>query len=180
MKKLFFAIVCLVAILQSFAQNTVVVNAQVIPPYSPYISTYVDNPNKLILTLTNTSAQQQNVKLWVRISGDNGVSGTTTNGFKPFSPIVLPPYQTKVIDFSSAETKSYFDANNVTLVGITKAQLIQNQALPEGAYTICVKALDYNTSQPLSVDGQGCSAPFLVSYIDPCMLTQPLCNGDVT
>lgn len=165
--------------MQSFAQYSVSINAQVIPPYSPYISTYVDNPNKLILTLTNTSAQQQNVKLWVRIAGDNGVSGTTTNGFKPFSPIVLPPYQTKVIDFSSAETKSYFDANNVTLVGITKAQLIQNQALPEGAYTICVKALDYNTSQPLSVDGQGCSAPFNVSYIDPCMTIQPTCGSEI-
>lgn len=179
MKKLLALLVVLMAANRSFAQFPVVVNAQVIPPYSPYISSYVDNPNKLILTLTNTSAQQQNVKLWVRIAGDNGVSGTTTTGFKPQAPIVLPAFQTKVIDFSSNETKSYFDANNVTLTGITKAQLIQNQALPEGTYTICTKALDYNTGLPLSLDGQGCTAPFVISYIDPCMLIQPSCNSEV-
>lgn len=179
MNKLLLCIICLVYSVQSFAQYTVSINAQVVPPYSPYISTYVDNPNKLILTLTNTSAQQQNIKLWVRIAGDNGVSGTTANNFKPLSPIVLPPYQTKIIDFSSSETKSYFDANNITLVGITKAQLIQNQALPEGSYTICVKALDYNTSQPLSIDGQGCTAPFNVSYIDPCLTIQPACGSEI-
>lgn len=162
------------------AQNDVLVNAQVIPPYSPYISSYVDQPNKLIITLQNLTGQTKNIKLWVRIAGDNSVSGTTMPNFKPTSPIVLGPNQFKQIDFSSNETRGYFDAQNINLVGITKAQLIQNQALPEGSYTFCVKALDYNTGAPLSMDQpSGCTAPFPIYYIDPPQALTPQCGGDV-
>ncbi|MCO5232722.1 MAG: hypothetical protein M9888_03150 [Chitinophagales bacterium] len=159
--------------------QSVLVNAQIIPPFSPYISTYVDNPNKLLLTLTNTSREEVSIRLSVRIFGDNGVSGTTSSDFRPASPIVIPPLQTKVIDFSSNETKSYFDLNNIILVGITKEQLMRNQALPEGIYTICINAFDYNTSELLSIDGKGCTVPFQVSYIDPCLPIQPLCDAEI-
>lgn len=163
------------------AQNEVLVSVQVIPPYSPYLSTYVDQPNKLIFTLQNLTTQTKNIKLWVRISGDNGVSGTTATGFKPANPIVLGPGEFKQLDFSSSETRGYFDAQNVNLAGITKSQLMQNQALPEGAYTICIRALDYNTGIPLSLDQPvGCSAPFSLFYIDPPIAIQPLCNSELT
>ncbi|MCW5908977.1 MAG: carboxypeptidase-like regulatory domain-containing protein [Chitinophagales bacterium] len=184
MKKLYLLLACLTCCFflpLLNAQNNVLVNVQVLPPYSPYLSTYVDQPNKLVVTLQNLTTQTQNIKLWVRIAGDNGVSGTTTQGFKPASPIVLNAGQFKQIDFSSNETRSYFDANNVTLTGITKAQLIQNQALPEGNYTICVRALDYNTGAPVSLDQpSGCSAPFSLFYIDPPVAIQPVCNSEVT
>jgi len=162
------------------AQNDILVNTQVIPPYSPYISSYVDQPNKLIVTLQNLTNQTKNIKLWVRIAGDNSVSGTTMPNFKPSVPIVLGPNQFKQIDFSSNETRSYFDAQNVNLVGITKAQLIQNQALPEGSYTICVKALDYNTGAPLSMDQpSGCTVPFPIYYIDPPQALTPQCGAEL-
>jgi len=161
------------------AQNEIIVNAQVLPPYSPYISTYVDQPNKLKLTLINTTTVAQSIRLWVRISGDNGVSGTTNPNYKPAQPIQLGPGAVKNIDFSSPETKTYFDANNVDLVGITKNQLIQNQALPEGNYTICVRALDYITGVPRSIDGTGCTAPFPINYIDPPLAMQPSCGSEV-
>ncbi|MCO5230349.1 MAG: hypothetical protein M9958_04240 [Chitinophagales bacterium] len=175
---LLFFIAFLMMIFKSNAQ-TVLVNAQIIPPFSPYISTYVDNSNKLLLTLTNTSREEVSIKLRVRIFGDNGVSGTTSSDYRPASPIVIPPLQTKVIDFSSNETKSYFDLNNIILVGITKEQLMRNQALPEGTYTICINAFDYNTSELLSIDGKGCTVPFQVSYIDPCMPIQPMCDAEI-
>jgi TANFOR domain-containing protein len=162
------------------AQNDVLVNTQVIPPYSPYISSYVDQPNKLIITLQNLTQQTKNIKLWVRIAGDNNVSVTTMPNFKPSAPIVLGPNQFKQIDFSSNETRGYFDAQNINLVGITKAQLIQNQALPEGSYTFCVKALDYNAGAPLSMDQpSGCTAPFPIYYIDPPQALTPACSGEV-
>ncbi|HLP21802.1 MAG TPA: hypothetical protein VK174_15925, partial [Chitinophagales bacterium] len=75
MRKLFpilflLAVCCLPVSL--FGQNEVTVTAQVTPPYSPYLSTYVDQPNKVIVTLINTTNQTQNLRLWIRISGDNG------------------------------------------------------------------------------------------------------------
>src|SRR5579871_1770156 len=106
-------LICILLLLLSFcsieAQNKVIVNTQVLPPYSPYISTYVDQPNKLILIITNISAQPQNIKLWVRIAGDNGISATTAPGFKPSQPITLNAYEVKSIDFSSSETHNYPD-----------------------------------------------------------------------
>jgi hypothetical protein len=76
-------IALLMCLKQLSAQNEIIVNAQVLPPYSPYISTYVDQPNKLKLTFINTSPTLQRIRLWVRIAGDNGVSGTTNANYKP-------------------------------------------------------------------------------------------------
>jgi TANFOR domain-containing protein len=159
------------------AQNEVVPTVQVIPPYSPYLTTYVDQPNKVLLTLQNTTGSTLNVKLWVRISGDNGVSVTTSANFNPSQPIVLTAFQNKLLSFNSYETRDYFDANNVDLVGITKAQLIQNQALPEGNYQICVRVLDYAAPHaPRSADG--CTS-FPIYYIDPPVAMQPTCGTNV-
>ncbi|HLP49560.1 MAG TPA: carboxypeptidase-like regulatory domain-containing protein [Chitinophagales bacterium] len=184
MRKLFpilflLAVCCLPVSL--FGQNEVTVTAQVTPPYSPYLSTYVDQPNKVIVTLINTTNQTQNLRLWIRISGDNGISVTTQQSWKPTEAITLSPTGSqgfiKTLDFTSEQTRSYFDEGHTDLVGITKAQLIQNQALPEGNYTICVRAYDYNTSQPRSMDA--CSS-FPIYYIDPPVAMQPNCATTLT
>ncbi len=159
------------------AQNQVLVNITVVPPYSPYISTYVDQPNKVLLTMVNQTNAEQRIKLWVRIEGDNGVSGTTKPDFAPANPIILPPFGTYNADFTKDETRGYFDPHHVALTGITQAALIQNQALPEGNYTICVRALDYSTGQPLSMEGTGCTAPFGLYYIDAPQPIQPFCSS---
>ncbi len=166
--------------LVSAQQNVVNVTTQIIPPYSPYLSTYVDQANKVNVILSNTSNAELNIKLWVSVVGDNNVSVTTVPGFSPSQPITLAAYQTKVIDFSQSELHNYFDVQNVKLTGITKAQLIQNQALPEGNYQVCIKAFDFATgTHQYSMDGTGC-ANLPVFYIDPPMLTQPTCNSEVT
>lgn len=182
MKKLFLPLFLMLGILiKSEAQNSVIVNAQVLPPYSPYISTYVDQPNKILVTLQNITTQSLNIKLWVRISGDNGISATTRSGFNPSQPISLGPGEFKQLDFSSPQTRAYLDAANVDLVGITRNQLIQNQALPEGNYTICIRAMDYTSNAYLSLDQpMGCSAPFPINYIDPPMAILPTCGSTLT
>ncbi|MFN8286049.1 MAG: carboxypeptidase-like regulatory domain-containing protein [Chitinophagales bacterium] len=177
MKKTGFFLLLLALGLSAIAQTQVTVTAMVIPPYSPYISTYVDQPNKLLLTLINNTGSDLNVKLWVRIAGDNGVSATTAPGFTPQQPLVLHPGVNQV-DFSSDQTRTYFDANHVTLQGITKMQIIQNQAMPEGNYQICVQAMDYTTGSPLSIEGTGCTSVFPVNYIDPPVPLSPACGSD--
>jgi TANFOR domain-containing protein len=157
MKKLFFLL--LAAFLFSanaFSQNSIIVNVQVLPPYSPYLSTYVDQPNKILLTLTNTTTQLQRVRLLVRLTGDNGISAVTKSGYSPPSSIDIPAGQTKPVNLADFDNRNYFDPGNIDLVGITRAAIIQNQALPEGNYTICVRALDFVTGQPTihgSTDG---------------------------
>ncbi len=165
------------AFLTTRAQSDVIATIQVIPPYSPYLSTYVDQPNKLLLTLTNISRGPLRVKLWVRMSSDNGVSVTTAANFQPSRAIDLGVGEVKNFDFSTPETRDYFDANHVDLTGLTKAQLIQNQALPEGNYSICVRVLDYNA--PNTLRSMDACANIPVSYIDPPMAIQPACGNTV-
>ncbi len=161
--------------------NSVIVTVQIVPPYSPYLSTYVDQPNKVLLSLQNISGVPQDLKLWVKISGDNGVSLTTSSSFNPAQPIHLDATgigAIKNISFNSDETRDYFDVNNVTVTGITKAQLIQNQALPEGNYTICVHALDH-ASPYAQKSMDGCTT-FPLFYIDPPVAIQPVCGSSLT
>ncbi|MES2621472.1 MAG: carboxypeptidase-like regulatory domain-containing protein [Bacteroidota bacterium] len=171
----FFCFVCC-----STAQlSTILITLQVIPPYSPYLSTYIDQPNKVLITLTNISRVEQQILLRGQITGDNGVSVTTSSGFKPSQPITITGGGSLNISLNSTEARDYFDVNNVSLTGLTKAQLIQNQALPEGNYSICVRAFDYATgTQQLSMEGTGC-AFFPVSYIDAPQPVQPICGNDV-
>ena len=46
--------VFVLAIFPAVAQNVVSITTQIIPPYSPYLSTYVDQANKVNVILTNT------------------------------------------------------------------------------------------------------------------------------
>ncbi|MBK8657714.1 MAG: hypothetical protein IPN22_02260 [Bacteroidetes bacterium] len=182
MKKFFLPLLfILFTTYTSNAQNSILVNIQVLPPYSPYLSTYVDQPNKILLTLTNTTTQLQRVRLVVKLTGDNGISAVTKSGYSPPTSIDIPAGQTKPINLADFDNRNYFDPGNIDLVGITRAAIIQNQALPEGNYTICVRAYDFVTGQPLSMDQpMGCSPSFPISYIDPPLAIQPLCGSTIT
>lgn len=161
------------------AQNAVDVTVAINPPYSPYFSTYVDQPNMVLLTLRNLGTMTRNVKLRVKIAGDNGVSISTNTSFTPSSPITLTAGAIQNLSFNSFELTDYFNLNNLNLAGVSAAQLRQNQALPEGNYSICVQALDYTTSQPLSAgEPMGC-VYFPLSYVDPPQVIQPLCGNTV-
>ena len=177
MKNLFFFILLLITVNTLNAQTSVMVTISVNPPYSPYLSTYADQPNKVLLTLTNTTNAPQSLRLWVKVSSDNGVSVTTAAGFNPSQPVTLNAFETKMLSFNSYETRDYFNANNVDLVGITKSQLIQNQALPEGNYTICVRALDYTA--PYAPKSRDACASFPLYYIDPPIVIQPICGNNL-
>jgi hypothetical protein len=161
-----------------FAQTEVTVMVQITPPYSPYLSTYVDQPYKAKVTLINNTNRSQELKLWVRISGDNGVSLTTISDFTPQSSIKLDPIQgfSKTIYFNEDAAHGYFDAGHLNLTGITKSQLIQNQALPEGNYSVCAHAVDFATNAVKSMDG---CTQLPIYYIDPPVPVQPTCGNSV-
>ena len=65
-----------------FAQS-VVVNVQVLPPFSNYLSVYLDNPNKVVVTLQNTGRSAVDIKLKASLEGDNGVKIYTNDAFNP-------------------------------------------------------------------------------------------------
>jgi hypothetical protein len=79
-----------------------------------------------------------------------------------------------------SNVEDVFDANHLLFEGITKNHLLYGPGLPEGEYTLCLRAYDYNTNQPLSAeDPQGCSNSFTVTNVEPPEILQPVCGEEV-
>ncbi len=157
-----------------FAQN-VTVTVQVLPPYSTYLPDYLNNPSKIYITLL--SNEDATIKLKANITGDNGISLNTTNT-STATPIQLLANQIKLLN--GTDLKKCLDINNVTVSGINKNNLYQGSGIPEGVYTICIQALDFETNAVLSESEPiGCSLPFEIQQINPPQLLFPPCNETI-
>ncbi len=163
----------------SFAQSyPVMVTALVYPPYSTQFSYYVDHPNKIMVSLLNTSPQPLEVYLAGNFSGDNGIDIRTEDGYKPATPISLMPN----IPFQLTQYNigDVFSTNNLVYSGITQNELMNMQGLPEGNYQICFTAFDFYSDQQLSADQPGgCSNFFIIQYVDPPDIILPYCGDSL-
>lgn len=172
---LFFSLVCY----QIQAQFPINIQTIVTPPYSPYLSDFINKPNKLMLVVTNTSASPISLRFSVSFIGDNGISLTTDPGFNPKSPIAIMPGQSRTFNSQSSEMREYFTTKGFTIIGIDKNELIQNDALPEGNYEICVRAFDFVSGAPISdASPFGCTQ-VPINYIDPPIIVLPLCGENL-
>lgn len=131
-----------------------------------------------MLQLTNNTADVQQVKLVGSITGDdNGLFLYTNPEYSPASPIVLGPFQTYTVTATSP-SRNFLDAQNTTsnLTGKQQQAIITSGLLPEGNYTICVRAIDFVTNVPLSPDSPGGCTSIQIAYPAPPFLINPLCE----
>ncbi|RTY91381.1 hypothetical protein [Flavobacterium sp. GT3R68] len=170
-----FSVIFLLLSQINFAQ-TVNVTVQVLPPYSTYLTDYLNSPSKVVFTLLSYS--NASVYLKANITGDNGISISTSDSYRPATPIQLVAYQPKMM--TGIDLKNYLDLNSVIVTGINKNDLFKGSGLPEGSYTICIQVLDFSTGQPLSTPKpSGCSNPFDIHQIAPPQLVSPPCDEPV-
>src|ERR1043165_567518 len=127
----------------SLAQLTV--QLQVLPPYSPYLSDYTSQPNRMVLVVTNTSAQARQLYFTGQVTGDNGVSARTKDGYKPARPLQVGPGA--IQQLTGAQLSPQFNWDMGTLTGVNTQQTERIGILPQGNYRICVDARDYQTGQ---------------------------------
>jgi hypothetical protein len=161
--------------------NEVSVSVTIPPPYSPYLSEYSDLLSQGIITITNLTGNPQTLKLIGYVQGDNGLEAFTNANYQPFNPIVLNPFETRVI-LAGQQNQEYLDANNISYNASQSIinQIQQTGILPEGNYQICIRALDFNNNQPLSPDAPMGCVFFPVIYVQPPFLTYPMCEDSVT
>ncbi len=157
------------------AQDDVTVIVQVKPPYSPYLSDYVGFDNKIVITLINKRNTPLNVRLAGQVKGNTGVAVTIPNSFIPGLPIALSPNGTRVM--MGAELKEYLDPDVLQFSGISKAEVVQGNGLPEGDYSFCIQALDYTTGAPRSLPAPSGCANFSITHFEPPAILQPACNS---
>lgn len=160
------------------AQNDVVVTTQLIPPYSPYLSDYVGMQNKIVITLTNTTNKQQQLRLVGSVKGqNNGIIIAVPKEFMPSKAIVLNANQSRQL--VGVELKEYFDPNNLQFTGISKQQVVLGNGLPEGGYSMCMQAYEFGSAKALSMPAPSGCANFIITHIEPPMIQQPQCNAVV-
>jgi TANFOR domain-containing protein len=152
---------------------TVRVNVNLLPPYSTHLADYVDQPGRLLVTVTNLRATAIDVQFAAALSSDAGIRVFTKSGYQSSRPFTLDALQTRQL--GQDELKDLFDANSLTYEGLSVADIARGGGLPEGTYTICVQALDYATRQPLSADAPGgCSRPVRLASLEAPYLIRPV------
>lgn len=153
--------------------QSVNVTVNVIPPYSPYYADYSgSNASKVLMVIQNTTASAVNIMLSGKLEGTtNGVLISTRDNFKPLTPITLGPFEVKQLNGTAL--KDVFDLNNPNVVGVDKGKLMLTSRLPEGDYSLCIKAVNYADGKLLSTPGTGC-AYISVLYPNPPILMYPI------
>ena len=157
------------------------VSVVVIPPYSTRISDYVNTPNKINVTVINTSVgptgKTCNFYLSGSMSCDAGVSIYTDPGYIPPRPVTILPGQ--VYRLTQADVQALYDANHIVYHGTSSQQILRDGGFPEGYYTICVSAYDYQTHARLSDDAPSGCASFPVSNLEAPYVQKPVCGDTI-
>ena len=169
---LLWLLLVLLALGQRVQAQTVRVTVVPLPPYSTHLSDYVDQPNRLLVTLSNSGRTAVSLQLAGSITGDNGVSARTKPGAHSTRPVTLDPLQTRRLD--ADELGLLFDENMLAYTGVSAQEIVRGNGLPEGTYTICVQALDYATGRLLSAgEPVGCSRPFSLRSLEAPYIIKP-------
>ncbi len=153
------------------------ISTQLVPPYSGYLPDYADPASeklKIIIQFNDFSVPHYNLKLKFEIKG-NGFTLSTKTFYNP-PPITLAPGQPLLL--SSLDLAHYLNTNNLDFVGYNQFAYEQRMALPEGYYSICVKAYDYYSSPEIQVSNEGCAQAWF-TLSDPPFLNLPICNSIV-
>jgi len=154
---------------------TVRVNVNLLPPYSTHLADYVDQPGRMMVSVTNLRTTAIDVQFAASLSSDVGIRIFTKPGYQSGRPFTLDALQTRQL--GQDELKDLFEANSLTYEGLSVADIARGGGLPEGTYTICVQALDYATRQPLSADAPGgCSRPVRLASLEAPYLIRPVAD----
>lgn len=135
-------------------------------PFEPHIKTTI--------FFTDFTEASWRFALRLKISGPNGIVIQTKPGVKPADPVMVAPGQP--YELQGADLAFYFNYNNLDFSGISRAQLELNNRLPEGFYTFCFEAVDYESGKAISLPA--CASAYL-TLNDPAIVLSPACGSVV-
>lgn len=187
MKKTLLSLLLSLLTLAAWAQSssTIRVTLNITGPYSTNIMDYAPSQNnrmgKMIVTVQNLSRTEQQIYLRGDIKGvNNDVRIFTGSDYVPSTGITLAPLETRQL--FSHEIMDLYDPNHLTYVGTNQAEIQRSRHVPEGEYSICVRAYDHRpgrTNTPLSAEQpSGCITVFMRNA-EPPILIQPQAEAEV-
>lgn len=177
-RKFLFYLFCFIFCNSNFAQtypsalSTILINSRTIfldeyaDPFQPHIKTTIH--------FTDFTEAAWSFALRLKITGPDGIVIQTRPGVKPPVPVMVSPGQP--YEIQGPDLAFYFNYNNLLFTNISRTQLEVNNRLPEGFYTFCFEAVDYETGRPVS--RPACASAYLNLY-DPAIILNPLCGSVV-
>ncbi len=167
------------SMLTVYAQNSVNVTVNIVPPYSTRLSDYANNPGKTLITLRNTTTRPLDIYLRINITGENGVRVFTDPAYRAPVPVTLQPGVPKILNV--AEIQTLFNLSDITFVSTTANDIERKNGLPEGVYSLCVRAYDFaRPTVPLSAESPlGCTT-LRLTLTEPPILIRPMEDEELT
>lgn len=135
-------------------------------PFQPHIKTTIH--------FTDFTEATWSFALRLKITGPNGLIIQTKPGLKPANPVIVAPGQP--YELQGADLAFYFNYNNLNFSGISRTALEVNNRLPEGFYTFCFEAVDYESGKAISLPS--CASAYL-TLNDPAIILSPVCSSVV-
>jgi hypothetical protein len=170
---LFFGPLCL------FGQTYPVhLTTQLVTPFSGYLPDYANTAEeklKVLVLFTDFTKPSYNIKLKISIQGQ-GISMQSKSYFFA-GPFTVQPGVP--LEISGNDLYSLLSSQNLDFTGLDKAQYEQRKVLPEGFYTFCITAYDYNNPVPIQVSNNSCSQAWMI-LSDPPFLNLPICSSTIT
>ena len=141
------------------------------PPYPLELAAYLELDERLIVNVTNTSSESQNIKLALTINGPGGLTLPSQSAMD--EPLVLAAGETK--SFTGGEIQDMIDINedDVEYGEYSRDDIINSGMLPEGDYTICAAAFDFDTDQRLSAGAPDDCYDFALNYAERPEIISP-------
>ncbi len=169
--------------LSTYAQTVaapVTVSVNVTPPYSPYLQDYIDNPNKLMVTLYYSGFNEAPLDVYLRgsLSGSSGGVNIYTNPDNfPSIPITLQ--NGMAYQLTADDLDAIFGNRNAIYDGLSSRDMMLNGALPEDLYEICIQAFHHDTTRPASEGSPFGCGQFVISNLEPPFITMPFCGDEI-
>jgi hypothetical protein len=152
----------------------VTVAVQSLPPFAPNFSNWADPVNNkigVILLLNDREEPGYQVRLRLTISGQ-GITVRSRMEW-PARPISLTfgiPTQ-----LSSADLQEYFRLEHLDFINYSQQAYLDNGGLPEGVYSLCVEAIDYNRNTEEAASDKSCTF-IQAQLLDPPVVLSPTGN----
>jgi hypothetical protein len=153
------------------AQQNMVVNVNVRPPFSTKLDLYPDQTRIII-----TSPYSTRGSLSIHIKGNNGVDLMTG---PDYAGAPLDIIANTVNQFGGNDISGYFEFQNLISSGIPMQEIIEN-GLPEGSYQICVRVKGPDGGFISPEEPLGCSNFFTIRYGEPPMTINPQCGAKIS
>lgn len=151
------------------------ITTQLTPPFTGYLPDYSalgSEKLRVLLLFNDFTKPSYNVKLKIKISGQ-GIS-IESKSFYFEGPFTVEPGVP--LQISGSDLGGLLNSNNLDFNGISKAQYEQRKVLPEGFYSVCITAYDYNNPSSIKVSNESCSYGMMI-LSDPPYLNLPGCGA---